>query len=87
MTKRQFFIAALAAVALPAIGLTGIALSTPAHAEDNLWEHHREHCEALEKEEHDVRARMEHATDRAEREHADQRLHEIAADRDQHCRR
>ena len=87
MTKRQFFIAALAAVSLPAVGLTGIAVSSPARAEDNLWEHHREHCEALEREEHEARERMEHATDRAERERADHRLHEIAADRDLHCHR
>lgn len=93
MNSRHFLIAAFAAASLPVAGLTGMALtgtilSTPAHAEeDNLYEHHREHCEALEREEHDLRERRDHTADSAEREHLEHRLHEIADDREQHCHR
>jgi hypothetical protein len=87
MNTRNLLIAALAAVSLPVVGLTGAMLSTAAQADDNLWEHHREHCDALDHEEHDVRDRMVHTADPAEREHLDHRLHEIAEDRDLHCHR
>jgi hypothetical protein len=54
---------------------------------DDRWEHHREHCEALEHEEHELRERVEHTLDPVERERLGFRLHEIAEDRDHQCRR
>jgi hypothetical protein len=82
MFRRQFCLLALGAVALPTLAVPRVA-----RADDDRWEHHREHCEALEHEEHELRERRDHTQDPAEREHIDHRLHEIEEDREHNCRR
>jgi hypothetical protein len=71
MSKRLICLLALALFAVPVAAV---------HAED------RAHCEALDHEEHDLRAQRDHAHDQAERDRIDHRLHEIEDDRAHHCR-
>lgn len=73
MRRRRFF------------GMVGALLAAPrasAEAQDR-----REHCEALDREEHDLRARLDHERDldRDERDRIDRRLHEIAEERRRDC--
>ena len=81
MSNRLLFLFALTVLALTPMA------SVRADEEDHLWEHHREHCEALAHEEHELREHRDHTPDPVEREHLDHRLHEIELDRDLHCRR
>ena len=79
MLKRQACLLAIVFMALP--------ITAALAQDDNRWEHHREHCEALEHEEHELREHRDRTPDPVEREHIEHRLHEIEADRDMHCRR
>ena len=71
MSKRLICLFALALFALPVAG---------ARADD------RAHCDALDHEEHDLRAQRDHAHDQVERDKIDHRLAEISEDRAHHCR-
>ena len=74
MRRRQFF------------GLVGAFLAIPVTGA--LAEDRREFCEGLEREEHELRERLdrEHDLDREERERIEHRLHEIQEQRDRDCR-
>jgi hypothetical protein len=79
MLKRFFYLFAVIALVMP--------MAAARAQDDDRWEHHREHCEQLEHEEHEIRDRLEHTQDHVERDRIEHRLHEIAEDRDHHCRR